>query len=1150
MAVKPLDAIAGAQAKASKGGKAPSLLGQLGSLVKGVIPGLGGLVKGEVTSLVKNPVNHILWHNPVTAVAKATYDNRPGKVDTSKGVGNALGQALHNSSQSLHKNNELVGSMASSLNRTGGRFVDLASVPLGKQTLAKSKYGVASKQGTILPTIVEDAGNVALVAGPATKALGAAGTAASEAGRVGLGSALTKTAGAIEKGTGLAHNISDTPVLPIRLAAKGLSKTLALGAEEGGALAGRGLLTRALEDASPKVGEQLTKARGYLADNAQLKTMRGAFTSGRAEEVLATKPIALDFGEALKAEGLDLDTQHAVSMVKQGLGPTLERINAAPTGTIRRRLLNDTFGVEQRPTPEAMTKALEWSKAGVPAPIDEAWGRVERQINRVQEMKLTGEGMKNPLNPEQLLHEPMQSRIDASIEPIDAKIQGYVKDADQLTKKAARARGIADNSAAPESKLPVRTAITAEKLGGGIEVKRAKLADMTDHDAFHQNKANRVWEDQRRVKLGETMISDAKTAGRLGELRGTRTTLAKQAERVANKASSKVINATLERNLLESALKEGPSSHAPGMYQPALRSAERARMSLLDQADAIEERFPLAARRLRREAEQMPQTMADLHAQDVKPQYVPGGYEEPVRGHGTGLAPRMQETALAAERAKKEGNVLKSWGRIGEQLGRDVSKMGQNKTIAGVRDEFGTTFRKLAEKDMEGIAPGSPEHVDLQSRLNGAFDGHDIAAEMKRRGMVAIDGIPEQQINAETVFMPERLAKEYKRMTDNTPPGGLLKAYDRTTRAWKTLNLPLNPGWQIGNAVGNPIMGMMATGTPQTWLEEFGKVPSILKEEAASGTPIVPPRLHGIGGALDDLREATRMDSEKKGPLGRLIQKSYDMNERVDTRNRIATYNTFLRQGYDQSKALEMALKGGGDFSNLSPIERNYVKRALPFYPWQKHITRLSADLLAKHPGRVATGLHLGQLASGEDPSDPKNLRDPNDFTSGMLKLGQNWFLPIANLNPFDSALRSPFTSPKAALSSLNPVIKGAAYGLADINLQKGRMNTRPKGSGNLDASGNQTLGPASLKEDLYYLTQQSPLTRLGFGALTPANARYDTGASIKRANRPIKAEGGKRQQVSRNLGLPLPLFINERRLATTKARQARDKRSALKKAR
>jgi len=1141
--VKPLDALANAQKAQQKQAsqKAPSLMGQLAGLVKGVP---GGLYK--MASDTGGGVKEFLQN--LTAIKGVTPWDRTYQ---------STGSMRHQWQQALEHYVPMINQMGSSIYRSSGRVANLAAGlnPLSDVKLKDTAYAQAIRDGTILPTIVEDVGNAALVGGAAAKAASAGAAAAEGAGMARTAGALGKAADVIREGTGLAHNISNTPVLPFRLALKAANKGLALGAEDAtGALAGRGLLTQALEDRSPKINEQLTKVRGLVKDRAQVTDMRGKFVDGRASEVMAAKPIALDFKgamDALKAGGMDdLDTQHATAMVKAGLVPVLQRIENMPGGEqLRQMALNDAFGVEQRPSPAAIAKALDWHANGPPAPVEEAWGRVSRQLGRVQEMKLKGEGMKAPLNPEQLLHEPMQSRIDRAVNPLDAGIETLKKRAEKAAKQAQRADRLSGRTKDYGTVTPKRTAITAESIGSNLERLRSSLEDMTDHDAFHKAKQIKDYEGSRRTVLSRTMLADAEMAGRLGEMKGGRNLLARQAGRAADEASNRVINAQLERDLLESALKQGPSESAPGMYQPALKTAERLRMSLLEKATAIEEQFPLAARRLRREAEAIPQTMEALQAEGVRPEYMPGGYEDPVRGHGTGLPKRMQEQALGAERAKKEGNLLHSFSRVGEQLTRDVAKMEQNKTIAGVREQYGTTFKKLAEAEAKDLPAGSPELIDLQARLKGNFDGHDIAAEMKRRGMVPIDQIPEQAVNAETVFMPERLAKEYRRMTEKPIPGPALKAYDRTTRAWKTLNLPLNPGWQIGNAIGNPIMGMLGTGTPKTWFEEFRKVPEILRKEAETGEPQVPPRLHGISSALDELKIVGDTDAAPKGPLGRLIQKSYDMNESMDTRNRIATYNTFLRQGYDEATALKMALKVGGDFSNLSTIERNVVKRALPFYPWQKHITRLSADLLTKHPGRVATALHFANLMRG-DASDPANLVDPNDFRSGMAKLGKNWFLPIGNINPFDSALRSPFTSPQAALGALNPVIKAGAYALADVNLQKGRMNTRPKGTGNLDASGRQVLGPASLGEDLYYLSQQAPLTRLGFALAKPAHARYDTGAEIKRGRKPVKTEGGKTQQITRNLGLPLPIFIDEQRMKNTKARQAADLRAALKKKR
>ena len=130
----------------------------------------------------------------------------------------------------------VVSDAAASAKRTGGRLVDLGSVPFGKQSLANSQYGQASKNGTIVATLMEDAGNVALAGGLASKGLSAGASATGS-------STLARAAAGAERVAGVANAAADLPARPLQLAAKGVGRVARpageaiLNTERGAALA-------------------------------------------------------------------------------------------------------------------------------------------------------------------------------------------------------------------------------------------------------------------------------------------------------------------------------------------------------------------------------------------------------------------------------------------------------------------------------------------------------------------------------------------------------------------------------------------------------------------------------------------------------------------------------------------------------------------------------------------------------------------------------------------------------------------------------------------------------------------------------------------------------------------------------------------------
>ena len=150
---------------------------------------------------------------------------------------------------------------------------------------------------------------------------------------------------------------------------------------------------------------------------------------------------------------------------------------------------------------------------------------------------------------------------------------------------------------------------------------------------------------------------------------------------------------------------------------------------------------------------------------------------------------------------------------------------------------------------------------------------------------------------------------------------------------------------------------------------------------------------------------------DPKTALGKVIQKSYGLNESVDNVGRTAYYLWLRDQGLDEGAAVHQTLRKMGDFSNLSPLEQQ-IKRVVPFYAWQRHSARMGLDMATRHPWRTSAYMNLTQQGRG-DRSDPKNRVDPNDARSGMLRLGKNMFLPVGSIDPFQSTVRSPLPWPR-----------------------------------------------------------------------------------------------------------------------------------------
>jgi hypothetical protein len=595
-------------------------------------------------------------------------------------------------------------------------------------------------------------------------------------------------------------------------------------------------------------------------------------------------------------------------------------------------------------------------------------------------------------------------------------------------------------------------------------------------------------------------------------------------------------------------LAHGPSSVAPGAYRPALLAGERAK-AWLGQTLSAEGHPPEVASALTALHNDIATSMSDLQAKGIEPQYLAGGVENP-SGSTVKSPTNLVSSKTRVERQKKTGNVAQSFGGLARHNIAAIAESAKNKAVDIIAQQHGTTFRSIAGDQLAGLEPNNPLAIDTESRLG--HTGHDIAAEMARRDLVPLQKMGQEGINADTPFVPAHIAKAYQDVAQANKPGKALAAYDTGTRVWKHSVLAMSPMWQVGNVVGNAMLAHVAGGASLTDIAtHIGPTLGKLKQELTSGEIHYDPRLYGAGTASDLARSTSEKSAllTVKGHEIRPIQAAYKANEFVDNLGRSMMYDINISKGMGHEEAVQAALKAMGDFSKMSPLERNVVRRIVPFYTWQRHVTKLAFSLPVEHPLRVAWTMHLSQLGQGGDPTkqDSATAGLP-DWTRGYVPLGGSKWLSAGGMNPFNSTTNPPIFSTREIGKTLNPLIQAAAFAGGDINLRKGRMNTRPAYTGPMDSTGKRTLGQPGLGADAYWALNQSPIGR-GVQALFGDNvARYDTGDPILRHNKTIPLEGSRLEQVGKNF-LPIPVTMSKQRLldqqkAAEKAQAAGQKRA------
>ena len=371
--------------------------------------------------------------------------------------------------------------------------------------------------------------------------------------------------------------------------------------------------------------------------------------------------------------------------------------------------------------------------------------------------------------------------------------------------------------------------------------------------------------------------------------------------------------------------------------------------------------------------------------------------------------------------------------------------------------------------------------------------------------------------------LPTILANEVKQYRDpkSTAVGTW---YDQTTQLWKIPTLAWSPAWITYNATGNALMAQFSAGkSPVQVVKRLIELKNTANELGNTRgnmlENVVPERLN-VSNQSWEQQSATRRTMQgdqsqtktgraldfatnpDRSAVGRATTFMYNQNAFVDNWLKSAVYleeldrrlpavpktllnpdgsliptdkmtEPQLAQLADldkgsqvaQEKAVKATLNTMGDFTRLSPWERKYIKRALPFWPWLRHQTSMALRMPLSSPLRFAFLASLDNII-GQD-------NDPNEVQSLMGRFMQvgNSLIPLSAANPFASGLTA-FANPqgeggdiftlKNLYGSANPIPKFAITALTGITGQ-GKSGSRPFDERSMDGSGKERMeGPVS----------------------------------------------------------------------------------------
>lgn len=328
--------------------------------------------------------------------------------------------------------------------------------------------------------------------------------------------------------------------------------------------------------------------------------------------------------------------------------------------------------------------------------------------------------------------------------------------------------------------------------------------------------------------------------------------------------------------------------------------------------------------------------------------------------------------------------------------------------------------------------------------------------------------------------------------------------YDKGTRAFKTVVLPLSVAWNTGNAITNAFMAVLAGGVdPVTLTRMMGKS---IAEYKRTGEWAGPERLYTSGSTHEtlDFLGARKPGESKVGRVVRSpVRAGYKVNETVDNVFRSAVYLAKKRKGYSDEAAMTLALRAMGDFTKMAPFEQSVVRRVIPFYAWLRHMSQIAIRLPIEHPYRTAW--ILGMSEAFKDQEAWETLLP--GYMQGNVPFGGDAALSVQNFMPFSNPLAITQVG-----KNLNPLIKLGLVNLPGspargINSLTGLPYTRPPGTGRENEQGKEMPTAPSILEQLRGIPPQLR----AIDALTGRKdvARYESGDVVL-----IRGEDGKRHKI------------------------------------
>lgn len=340
----------------------------------------------------------------------------------------------------------------------------------------------------------------------------------------------------------------------------------------------------------------------------------------------------------------------------------------------------------------------------------------------------------------------------------------------------------------------------------------------------------------------------------------------------------------------------------------------------------------------------------------------------------------------------------------------------------------------------------------------------------------------------ETLYLDKDMAKTItavNRMSSGTLPAEdgmnhFVKALDAVTKKFKTMNTVYFPGYHVKNFMSDMLFGALDGVMPQDYMDIikgmhggpgaqvtlgkekmlYSELKSLYEKNASSG--FISSEIGTGGGKISS---AVRRGAEAREDFGRLAHFKSAMEDNFP--NELAKINgprtaTNVQAATDRAvqSSVYRVNKYKFDFNALTPTERNFMRRGVPFYTYARkaiptimesmllspkylsYLNSVQTNLGSGDAGELLPGwmkaIGYGQLVGGKHPwgiddslTPASTMRqlDPSGFAGQMNPILQGIFELKSNKDTFSGAKLNGVFDPNRVLNKvrLAQVIKKGA---------------------------------------------------------------------------------------------------------------------------